>query len=195
MMISDFLRTAGRILAWLFIAILSAVLYGVVNDQITLTLSPEYFTVFKRSEFYPLLQALGLEDAPVRIEALVVGTAATWWFGGILGIVLSLTGNAGRSQRLSTRAYVGAIGMVMCVTVVVSVISGLIAYIAEPWVNPSVTEWPFLDGITAIRPAFAVGWWHNGAYAGALAGTIWACLRVRRQRLTTPPATDAGHTL
>ncbi len=188
-MISNLLRTVGRTLIWQIVAILSAALYGVVNDQITLTLSPEYFTVFKRSEFYPLLQALGLEDAPVRIEALVVGTAATWWFGGILGIVLTIAAYAGRSQRLSTRGYWGAIGVVMCMTAVVSVTSGLIAYLVEPWVNPSVTEWPFLDGIQAIRPAFAVGGWHDGAYVGALAGTVWACLRVRRQRLTSPPAT------
>lgn len=188
-MISDFLRTAGRIVIWQMIAILSAALYGVVNDQITLTLSPEYFTVFKHSEFYPLLQAFGQEDAPVRIEALIVGTAATWWFGCLLGMFLGVAGTLGRRPRMTTATYLRAIGQVMLMTAVVSVTFGLIADLTEPWVNPSVADWPFLDGITAIRPAFAVGWWHNGAYAGALAGTVWACRRVRKQRLTTPLAT------
>lgn len=193
-MISDLFSTLGRLIAWQAIAILSAVIYGIVNDQITLTLSPEYFTVFKRSEFYTLLQALGMEDAPVRIEAVIVGVAATWWFGSVLAIFLSVAGIAGRTRRLTTRVYLRAIVMVMAVTGLVSVTSGLIAYLAEPMINPTIEDWPFLDGIRAVRPAFAVGWWHNGAYIGALAGTILACIRVRRQRLTSPPATDGRHT-
>ena len=75
------LKTVFRGMGWIALAILFATLYGVVNDQITLTFSPEYFTVFKKGQFwFPLMQA-GLIDAPVRSQAVLVGALATWWFG------------------------------------------------------------------------------------------------------------------
>ncbi len=190
-MISEALRATARLLLWQWLAVLSAVLYGILNDQITLTISPEYFTVFKRQQFGPLLQAFGLEHAPVRVEALVVGTAATWWFGCFLGMILGVVSTAGRAPRASTKVYLKAIGWVMLVTAQMSLLCGLIAYGAEPLAQPNSERWPFLTGILDIRPAFAVGWWHNGAYAGALLGTLFACRRVHNMRLTTPAASVA----
>jgi len=43
------LTRLGTALIWTGLATLTSVLYGVVNDQITVTLSPEYFSVFKRA--------------------------------------------------------------------------------------------------------------------------------------------------
>ena len=67
-------------------------------------------------------------------------------------------------------------------TVSVSVLFGLAAYFAEPAVRPDVAHWPFLYGIHEMRRAFAVGWWHNGAYLGGFVGTILAGLWAQRRR-------------
>lgn len=166
---------------WVALAVLAASLYGAINDQITATLAPEYFSVFKRHEFWWLLEEWGLVDAPTRIQAVAVGIAATWWFGLALGVALAIAGVAGRPQGLSTRSFLAAIDVTMLVTAGCSAVFGAAAYLLAPAIRPTPQNWPFLEGITRVRAAFAVGWWHNGAYLGALIGTIAACRQARRR--------------
>ena len=71
-----FLRL-GTVIGWLMLAVLCAVVYGIVNDQITVTLAPEYFSVFKRAQFGPALELAGLVTAPTRVQAILVGTLAS----------------------------------------------------------------------------------------------------------------------
>jgi len=37
-------------------------------------------------------------------------------------------------------------------------------------------------GIHMVRPAFAIGAWHDGAYLGGALGTVMACFWVRCRR-------------
>jgi hypothetical protein len=170
---------------WIGIAVIAAVIYGIVNDQITATVSPEYYSVFKRDQFEPIM---GLMFAPTRVVALVTGTMGTWWYGLFLGIMLGICSMVGRCAPLPTRRYIQAVGWVMTTTMGVSVLFGVVAYIAEPFIKPDVVHWPFLAGIEDVRSAFAVGWWHNGAYLGAFAASIVAGYRVQRERMR-----DKGH--
>lgn len=176
------LTRLGTALAWIGLATLVAALYGVVNDQVTVTLSPEYFSVFKRAQFGPALDAAGLAQSPVRAQAVLVGTLATWWFGCFLGAVLSLAGLAGGRRPLPSRDFLRAVVGIMLFTLCLSFFSYLVAYAAEPAIKPTAEGWPFLEGIQAVRGAFAVGWWHNAAYLGGLLGTIFACARVQKRR-------------
>jgi hypothetical protein len=172
----------GVLLLWIGIAVAAAAMYGIVNDQITATISPEYYSVYKHQQFAPALKQIGLTDAPTRVQALAVGVMATWWFGLFLGIMLGISSVVGRNAPLSTRRYVGAVMWVMSVTLGFSALFGVVAYAAEPLVRPTPDNWPFLEGITNTGRAFAVCWWHNGAYLGALAATVVASFGVQRQR-------------
>lgn len=167
---------------WISLAVICAVLFGIFNDQITVTISPEYYSVFKHEQFALVLEQFGLIDAPTRVQAVVIGTVATWWYGLFLGIVLGICGMIGRCSPISTRGYLRAVAWVMLVTLGISFASGTIAFILEPAIKPDVVHWPFLTGIQNTRAAFAVGWWHNGAYLGALVATTMASLRVQKQR-------------
>lgn len=69
-----------------FAAMLLAAMFGAVHDQISYSVSPEYFTLLKFQQFH--LQSLEL---PVRIKASLVGVLATFWLGIPLGVVLALT--------------------------------------------------------------------------------------------------------
>ena len=160
----------------------AAVLYGILNDQITVTLSPEYFSVFKRHQFSEALWQAGLTNAPTRLQAVFVGTLATWWFGFLLSIVLSIIGRAGRRLPLPTRSYLQAIAGIMLFTLGLSVFCGALGYLAKPLLKPNVNNWPFLKGIHDVRPAFAIGFWHDGAYLGGFLGTILAGIWVKRKR-------------
>ena len=177
----------GRLLIWIGIGILAATLYGILNDQITVTIAPEYFSVFKRMQFAPILEQTGLQEAPTRVQAILVGTMATWWFGLFLGIVLSFSGLVGRRPPLSTRDFLRAVVGIMVFTLGLSILWGAIAYLAEPQIKPDSDHWPFLYRIQAIRPAFAIGFWHDGAYLGGFIGTIgaslWAQYRRRKAKI------------
>ncbi len=62
-------------------SIACAVLYGLVQDQITAHLCVEYFTVGHVS-------LLGLRDP--TLLGLVWGVIATWWVGLLLGVPLGV---------------------------------------------------------------------------------------------------------
>jgi hypothetical protein len=171
------------LLLWLGVSVLGATLYGILNDQITVTLSPEYFSVFKCRQFAPVLEWTGLLNAPVRVQAILVGTLSTCWFGLFLAIVLSISSMAGRHPPLPTSDYVRAVLGIMLFTLCVSLLLGGVAYVAEPILTPDAAHWPFLKGIQEVRCAFAVGGWHNGAYLGGFMGTMLAGLWAQRRRI------------
>jgi hypothetical protein len=172
----------GILIAWIIMAVVCSVAYGILNDQITATLSPEYFSVFKLRQYTPVFERIGMTDEPTRAQAVVIGALATWWYGLFLGVVLGFSGLVGRGAPLSTTRYLRTIAQIMAATLAVSILSAAIAYLAAPMINLSPTRWPFLRGVQNARGTFAIGWWHYGAYLAALPATIIASLRVQRAR-------------
>jgi hypothetical protein len=55
---------------------------GFLHDQISYTVSPEYFT---RLKFYQFNIPVSLHN---RIGAGIVGIQATWWMGLLIGIIV-----------------------------------------------------------------------------------------------------------
>jgi hypothetical protein len=175
---------------WICITVICSVLYGIINDQITATISPEYYTVYKHHQFTPALEEFGLMEAPMRVQAIVIGTLATWWYGLFLGIMLGISSMVGRYAPLSTLQFMRIVGAVMAFTLAVSVIFGLAAYIVEPLVNPTAASKPFLTGIQDIRSAYCVGNWHNGSYIAAMAATLYASFWAQKKRRKTALAEE-----
>lgn len=75
------------------IACLFAGAYGSLHNQISYTVSPEYFTQFKFHQFR-------INDSiPDRIGAAIVGWKASWWMGLVLGVVLIPMGRSSAGTR------------------------------------------------------------------------------------------------
>ena len=66
------------------IGALIAGLYGIVHDQVTFTLSADYFYRLKFVQFR--FADFGL---PVRVFVGIIGFLATWWVGLIAGWLLA----------------------------------------------------------------------------------------------------------
>lgn len=62
-------------------------IYGALNDQITYTISPEYYTKFKFEQFG--IKGSFASECP-RLGAAIVGVFATWWAGLLLAAILGL---------------------------------------------------------------------------------------------------------
>jgi hypothetical protein len=172
---------------WALLASLTASLYGILNDQVTVTLSPEYFTVFKHRQFQPLLSLLGLTDAPLRIRALVIGAASSWWFGAIAGLLLSVAGCNGSMPPLSLRTLLKCVGFLLLTTLGASLLGGLLGMFVGCIAAPGnhVTPLAVLMvgwGIRDYQSAILVGCWHTGGYLGGILGLLLVLRRIRHLR-------------
>ena len=79
------MRKFGVFTSTIFISTILAGLYGIIHDQVTYSMSTEYFTKFKFIQF-------GIGQAvPYRLGVSLVGLFATWWTGLIIGFGLGIT--------------------------------------------------------------------------------------------------------
>lgn len=154
-------------------------LYGILNDQLTYTISPEYYTKFKFYQF-------GLMDTGneaifpnPRIQVSVVGFMATWWVGLPIGIILGLIGLIHKNAAQMFLSTMKAI----LVTIATAFIVGLagLAYGKFYLVGTGVNWW-FPDNLIDVGNFIAVGSMHNFSYIGGLIGLITGSIYNIKQR-------------
>jgi hypothetical protein len=154
-------------------------IYGIIHDQITYSISPEYYTKFKFFQFG--LMDLGNEAIfpNPRIEVSAVGFMATWWMGLPIGLILGLVGLVHKDSKQMFRVTLRAI----IVTVIVAFATGLIGlaygklYLADTGVN-----WWLPDNLIDKGNFIAVGSMHNFSYLGGLTGLIAGIIYSIRQK-------------
>ncbi|MBI3921248.1 MAG: hypothetical protein HY318_07515, partial [Armatimonadetes bacterium] len=167
-------RRRDRLLLLLYVVpvcIIAASLYGILNDQVTVTLSPEYFSKLKHYQFLPTLHLIGLAESPLRVQAVVVGVAATWWVGLLMSPTIWLGSVVGGRPVATYRQTTKAIGHALLITATMAALGFLTGWFFGTPV-PSIwcvnRELPIRLG----RPFAAVGWAHGLAYLGGFFGTI-----------------------
>ena len=69
-------------------ACLLAGTYGILHDQLTYTISPEYYTKFKFYQFELLDEGMPGPLPNPRLWVCYIGFMATWWLGIPIGIIL-----------------------------------------------------------------------------------------------------------
>jgi hypothetical protein len=104
------------------IALVAAVFYGVLHDNVTARLCVEYFTVG-----HPRVIA---SESPT-VLALVWGVLATWWFGTFLGLLLAIAARAGRRAKWGPRDVVKPIGVVLAAIGCASFVGGASATVVH----------------------------------------------------------------
>jgi hypothetical protein len=154
-------------------------LYGIIHDQLTYTISPEYYTKFKFYQFG--LMDIGNEAIfpNPRLEVSAVGFMATWWMGLPIGLILGLVGltiNNNKKMFLTVlKAFV--------LTTIVAFVTGLIGlvygklHLADTGVN-----WWLPENLNDKKNFIAVGSMHNFSYIGGLTGLIAGIIYILRQR-------------
>ncbi len=144
-------------------------LYGILHDQLTYTISPEYYTKFK---FYQFGLVNSKEEVILlnpRIEVSIVGFMATWWMGILIGFIL---GFVGLFHKDSKQMFVITM-KAMVITIVVTFVTGLVGlaygmfYLTDVGVN-----WWLPENLIDTKNFIAVGSMHNFSYLGGLIGLI-----------------------
>ncbi len=144
-------------------SLLVAGLFGAVHDQISYTVSSEYFTRLKFIQF-----TLTDPFIPERIRASLVGILASWWMGIPLGILTGLAGYIHPTPAQMHRALTLSIWVIVIFTTGFA-LAGL-AYgfvVTSTILNPTdYASWYIPRGLQEPRNYLCVGHMHNAAYVG-----------------------------
>lgn len=183
------MKKALAIVFLVIIAALVAGVYGIIHDQITFSVSEEYYTKFKfiqfRLENWGLGQNIGTLKNPEiklwnpRFGVAIVGALATWWVGLIIGLVLGLIGLIHCNGKKLLLVSLKAVGL----TLVIAFFTGVLGlFYGKFFLTENPPNW-FMPDHLMDRDAFImVGSMHNFSYLGGLLGLIAGAVYSFRQK-------------
>lgn len=166
----------------LLAACLVAGLYGALHNQISYTVSPEYFHAFKFKQF-------GIpENLHGRLGAALVGWRASWWMGLLIGVPVLLVGLI----LPGWKSYLSRCLLAFIVVAVTALAVGLGALIVARFTiaEASLPSYWYPDAV-ADKVAFAQArTMHNFSYQGGFLGIVTGSiyLVLARMRLGHRPA-------
>ena len=172
---SYFMRKFAIFSGIIFISIVAAGLYGIIHDQITYSISPEYFTKFKYRQF-------GFEPAWFggdRPTVAVIGFLATWWTGLFIGFGLGLTALIFNDHKAMRAAANRAIFIVMAI----AMISGFAGFLYGKFVLADAgVDWWLPNDLQNKAAFITVGSIHNFSYLGGLLGLVVGIVYLLRRK-------------
>ncbi len=172
-------------LAIIALAIASAILYGVIHDQVTARICVEYFTIGH-------LRLIDSESPTVL--GFFWGVVATWWVGLPLGFGLSVAARAGRRPKLRARQLMVPIGKLLAAMYLVALIAGLVGFATSragifQLLEPLASRVPLEKHTAFLTDA----WAHAGSYlAGIVGGVALWIVTWRRRRHLAPSAQEGA---
>lgn len=151
------------------VTVVIAALYGVGHDQITYSISPEYYTRYKFIQFNLADSGAARHMTQPRSAVVLVGIKASWWMGLYIGAVLGLVALSFRNADRMFQSAMQALGLVLLCTVACGFAGWW--YGRDGLVRKGV-NWTFPDHLTD-KPAFiTAGTIHDFSYAGAGIGLV-----------------------
>jgi hypothetical protein len=165
------------------VTVVIAALYGVGNDQVTYTISPEYYTRFKFIQFNLADSGAARHMTQPRSAVVMVGVKSTWWMGLYIGVILGLFALLFRNADRMFQSAMQALGLALLFTLA----SGFAGW----WYGRDVlvkrgVNWRFPDNLADKQAFITAGTIHTFSYAGAgigvLAGIIFLLIKKYRIR-------------
>lgn len=158
-------RKFAIFLAFLPAAITMAGLFGAIHDQISYTVSDEYFTRFKFIQFR-LLDS----DTPERLKAALVGFLASWWMGLPLGLLTGMAGFIHPTSRQMKRALFWSLPLMAGFTLAFALGGLVYGYFQTTELDITAYQgWFIPKGLVHPRNFICAGYMHNAAYIGGVA--------------------------
>ncbi|MBD2716622.1 hypothetical protein IC231_16365 [Hymenobacter sp. BT646] len=169
------MKKLGICIGLVCLTTLSAGIYGMVHDQVTYTISAEYFTKFKYEQF-------GFEPGGFgghRPTVAIIGFLATWWFGLFIGSVFGVLGLVFIERARLVSVILRAVRLAFALTAIAGIAGFL--YGRFSLIHTGVTWW--LPENLMDKAAFiTVGSIHNFGYAGGLLGLLSGTLYIVANR-------------
>ncbi len=138
---------AKRLWAMIWIALSGAAvagLYGALHDQISYSISPEYFTKMK---FYQFSYA-DFGWSP-RVFVSEIGFLATWWVGFFAGWFLARIGLTEIPMPARRQSVVRAFAIVLLTTATCGLIGALVGWVVTQ--SSDLSEWIEYQQVLGIK--------------------------------------------
>jgi hypothetical protein len=147
-----------------------------VHDQITYSISPEYFTRLKFAQFH--YADFGL---PARVFVAEIGFLATWWVGLFAGWFIARVSVSARSRQEAARCCARG----FLIVIAFGFGAGTIGYVLGLLRGSDYSSWESMAanlGIVDLPSFVRVAYIHNAGYLGGLVGLVSAIIHLRNQK-------------
>jgi len=163
----------------IFVAILVSGVYGALHDQISFTVSAEYFTKFKFQQFG--FTGVAFSN---RMSAACIGFLATWWMGLPIGLFVGAFSFLHRTPREMFIRTLKSYAVVAFVALLVGILGLSYGWFFASHEVSDYIGWYIPKGLEFQRNFFAVGYMHNFSYLGGLIGLVFGIVAqfVQRQK-------------
>src|SRR6478752_7546738 len=108
-----------QMIAIILTCILTAVIYGIIHDQITARICVEYFTIGHPPVF-------GTDDP--TLLGLGWGVIATWWVGLILGVPLAICSRLGSWPKFTAARLARPLLVMLLVVGMLAFLAGAVGH-------------------------------------------------------------------
>lgn len=165
-----------RLLVFLLLVLISCCLggvYGILHDQLTYSISNEYYTKFKFLQFgFVDFGNEAILHNP-RIYVAIVGFLATWWMGLFIGVVLALLAFIHSDSKLmfiiTMKSFI--------ITILIAFLTGLLGlayghFILAGRPQKEFYNWYIPGNLIDFKSFITVGSMHNFSYMGGVIGLI-----------------------
>lgn len=150
--------------SYIVLAILAAGLFGAIHDQISYTVSPEYFTHFK----FPMFHLLD-PNISERVRAAEVGFLASWWMGVPLGLLTGVAGFIHTDVAKMRSALFLSLPVIMGFVLVFALCGLLYGFVQTQSIDlAGYRGWYIPEGVQNLRRFLCAGYMHNSAYLGGV---------------------------
>lgn len=147
---------------YLLLAIAVAGLFGVLHDQISYSVSPEYFTRFKFIQFG--MEGPGL---PWRLRVAEIGFLASWWMGIPIGLLAGAAGLLQRTPALMRRALLWSLPLIVGFTLAFALAGLAYGFLQTRELDlAAYAGWYIPENLEQPRRYLCAGYMHNAAYLG-----------------------------
>lgn len=171
------MKKFGIFLLFILITPLLSGLYGIIHDQITYSISAEYFTKFKFYQFGLMDQGNEAIFPNPRYQVSIIGFMATWWLGIPIGVLLGIEGlRYKKAQDMFSVTF-----KAIFITIIVTVAGGLAGFsyghfylIHQP--IEKFSTWYIPNNINDISCYIKVATIHNFSYVSGVIGLLIALI-------------------
>jgi hypothetical protein len=165
-----------KLFTFLLLIVISCLLgglYGVLHDQLTYSISPEYYTKFKFYQFGFTVEGEEKIFANPRFYVSIVGFLATWWMGLFIGSFLALVGFIHSEWKLMFSITLKA----FLLTMLIAFLTGLIGlayghFFLADLPKEEFSNWYLPENLIDFRNFIKVGSMHNFSYMGGVIGLV-----------------------
>jgi hypothetical protein len=163
-----------RFISIIALALVAAIGYGILHDQITARVCLEYFTI-GHPRIFPT-------ESPTLL-ALGWGIIATWWFALPLGFALACAARLGDRPKKSAGELFRPLVVLLTCNGALAALAGIGTYLLARGRLIPIDPWVVANVPAAARLRFLADWSaHTTSYAGGFVGSVVLCLWVWKSR-------------